>query len=173
MFPSQSIAALCFVHHRFPRITSWRSEFDAILKNSEYDPMLIVTLFLVTFILSVDLCVSCTLYGAGFVQILARLQKSSEILLMSAPGSMSIRARYPLVNPRVTTIPLSEGLNGSSSESDPAYALTGLIPAPLFFGLFDKMFEIRFSSLVPGSLNSLSEGDVSLFVRAVLSALDS
>ena len=92
---------------------------------------------------------------------------------MSAPGSMSIRAGYPLTNPRVTKSPLSAGLNGSYSESDPALELTELTPGPLLAGHFDKMFGIRFSSLVSGLLNSLSESDILLFARTVLSALDS
>ena len=83
---------------------------------------------------------------------------------MSEPGSMSISAGYPLTNPRVAKSPLSEGLNGSSSESDHALDLMGLSPGPLLARLFDKIFGIRFISLVSGSLNSLSEGDISLFV---------
>ena len=70
---------------------------------------------------------------------------------MLAPGSMSISPGYPLTNPRVTKSPLFEGLNDSSSESDPALDLTGLSPARYLLGSFNKILGIRFISLVSGS----------------------
>ena len=91
---------------------------------------------------------------------------------MSAPVSISIRAGTPLTNPRVSKSPFSDGLNGSSSKSGPLLDLAGLTSGPLLVKLLDKIFGIRFSSLIPGSRDFLSESDVSFLVWVVLSVWD-
>ena len=68
---------------------------------------------------------------------------------------------------------LSDGLNGSSSQSDPTLASTVPSSVPLLIVLFDKVFGIKFGSFVPDLLSSSSEVYVSLFVGVVLKALDS